>query len=65
MTDRYNIVRYFYKSARRRVVARRLTLNEAQAHCRDPDSSSRTTTSYVGLARTRKRGPWFDGFTQV
>ena len=46
----YEIVRYYHPSLDREdeVVRRRLTLAEAQKHCRDP--------------RTDKRGEYFDGY---
>lgn len=61
----YNVVR-FYKDAsiRRRVILERLTLDEAQAHCGNPETSSRTCTNKVGRARTRSLGAWFDGYEE-
>ena len=61
----YKIVR-FYRSAgiRRRVMDTGLTLEEAQAHCSDPESSSRTCTGKAGRATTRRVGDWFDGYTE-
>lgn len=58
----YDIVRHFM-NGQKRTIYTRLTLEEAQAHCSDPESSSRTCTSSVGKARTRKSGPWFDAYT--
>lgn len=67
MTDtdrRYSIVRhYFSRWPNRRTIARGLTLAEAQAHCTDPETSSSTATSSAARARTRRLGPWFDGYT--
>ncbi len=59
----YRIVR-LYKDAdiRRRVIARGLTLEEARAHCSDPETSSSTATTPEAKARTAKLGPWFDGY---
>jgi hypothetical protein len=61
----YKIVRYYrdpgFKS---RVVRRGLTLEEAQAHCNDPETSSRTCTLAPARRRTRLKGPWFDGYTE-
>lgn len=59
----HNIVR-MYKDAypRKRIIARGLTLEEAQAHCKNPETSSSTCTSSAGKARTRRLGPWFDGY---
>lgn len=59
----YKIVRFFPNS--QRVIDRGLTLEQAQAqdHCNDPQTSSRTATSKAGKARTSRHGKWFDGFT--
>jgi hypothetical protein len=46
--DRYNIVRFFRKSGRRKIIHRNVTLEVAQLHCNDP--------------RTRRAGVWFDGY---
>jgi len=55
----YKIVR-FYMLKGKRVIKRGLTLEEAQAHCKDPQSSSRTAKGRD--AYTRRVGAWFDGF---
>lgn len=59
----YKIVR-MYRDAdiRRRTIKRGLTLEEAQEHCRDPETSSSTCTKYAGRKRTERLGPWFDGY---
>lgn len=60
---RYKIVRHYFDGSRgRRTVQRGLTLAEAQKHCRSPESSSKSAVSSAGRARTRKYGPWFDGY---
>lgn len=59
----YRVVRHFFRSNRKITVLDRLTLAEAQEHCKSPESSSRTATSSAAKARTRKSGPWFDGYT--
>ena len=61
----YRIVR-FYQSAsiRRRVIDTGLTLEEAQEHCQDPETSSRTCTRSTGRRRTRQIGAWFDGYEE-
>jgi hypothetical protein len=58
---RYDIVRFFQRSERE-VIKRGLTLEEAQAHCTDPETSSKTATSAEAQERTRTRGEWFDGY---
>lgn len=63
MPDTYKIVRNYQRaSIRRRVMARSLTLAEAQQWCHDPNTSSRTATRAVDVARTKRLGPWFDGY---
>lgn len=60
----YRIVRHFYNSGRKRTVKRMALLADAQRHCQDPETSSRTATKAVGRRRTRLYGPWFDGYTE-
>ena len=59
----YKIVRGYFNGGRR-TIKRGLTLEEAQAHCRNPETSSRTATSAAARRRTAERGPWFDGYTE-
>lgn len=59
----YHIVRHYMNSSNR-VIKRGLTLEEAQAHCKDPETSSRTATSSKARQRTKSRGPWFDGYSE-
>lgn len=62
-TNRYRIVRFYaYKESR--TLRRGLTLEEAQAHCRDPETSSRTCRKPKNVWETRRHGPWFDGYTE-
>lgn len=62
----YKIVRmYFNDEIPSRTIKRGLTLEEAQAHCSSDESSSKTATSRAGRERTRKYGPWFDGFQEA
>jgi hypothetical protein len=61
----YKIVRmYFSDDHPTRTIKRGLTLEAAQAHCNDPETSSSTCTGSIGRARTRRLGPWFDGYTE-
>ena len=57
----YKIVRNYFKGGYR-VVKKGLTLEEAQEHCRNPETSSRTATSKAAVVRTKNRGPWFDSY---
>ena len=59
----YDIIRHFQRSNYKYRVHVALTLEQAQAHCRDPETSSSTCTSAEGNRRTRRSGPWFDGYT--
>lgn len=60
----YKIVRMFANSWARPVIETGLTLEEAKAHCQDPQTSSRTATAAWAVALTTKSGPWFDGFEE-
>lgn len=61
----YKIIRFYFNHYGGRTIRKNLTLEQAQAHCKDPESSSRTCTSGAGKARTRKFGPWFDGYDKM
>lgn len=59
----YKIVRhYMNRHPNRRTIARGLTLEQAQAHCRDPETSSSKAVGAAARARTKRLGPWFDGY---
>lgn len=60
----YRIVRFYKDGPPARTIARGLTLEMAQEHCSDPETSSTTCTNAAGRARTRKHGAWFDGYTE-
>lgn len=62
----YKIIRHYFDFRYPdRTVKTRLTLEEAQAHCEDPETSSSTYTKYAGRKRTHDRGQWFDGYTET
>ena len=59
----YRIVRFFQREAQPNVVLRTgLTLDVAQAHCNDPETSSVTAKGYPAQQRAKLYGPWFDGY---
>ena len=63
----YRIVRLFFDRERnpaRRVIKTGLTLEEAQAHCNDPETSSSTCKSARCLRYTKQHGEWFDGYEE-
>lgn len=64
MAGTYKIVRMYFNEHPRRTIKRGLTLEEAQEHCRDPETSSRTCTKSRNLLRTQLMGPWFDGYEE-
>jgi hypothetical protein len=64
MSKTYKIVRRYFRDNRRRVIRRGLTLEQAQAHCNDPETSSKTATTHHARALTSRRGPWFDGYDE-
>ncbi len=57
----YKVIRFYNDDRPRRTIENGLTLEEAQAHCQDPETSSSTCS-----ARKRKRigGQWFDGYEE-
>ncbi len=61
--ETYRIVRMYFEGGKR-VIMTGLSLDDAQAHCNDPETSSSTCTSAAALRRTEQRGPWFDGYEQ-
>ena len=62
--ETYKITRNYFDSDRRDTIFTGLTLEEAQEHCYDKQTSSHTCTQAAGLARTEKHGAWFDGYEQ-
>lgn len=61
----YKIVRFYADLKKKsKDVRKGLTLEEAQKHCSNPETSSRTARSATARKRTRLYGPWFDGYTE-
>ncbi len=60
----YKVVRMFFKGGKR-TIKTGLSLEEAQAHCKDPETSSSTCKKPHNVRRTRERGPWFDGYEEM
>ena len=62
----YKIVRFHFNDEvwKPRTMKTGLTLEEAQSHCKDPETSSSTYKSVRNLAYTEQRGAWFDGYEE-
>jgi len=67
MADTYRIVRHYFNGGSGstiRTIDTGLSLEQAQAHCQDPETSSSTCTTAAGKRCTRQHGAWFDGYTR-
>lgn len=63
--ETYKVIRYFQNDeVGPKIVATGLTLEEAQAHCQDPESTSSKCKSQEGCERTKRFGNWFDGYRE-
>ncbi len=65
----YKIIRHYMDEAgplacNSEVIKTGLTLEEAQAHCRDPETSSSTCVKPENKARTEEYGPWLEGYEE-
>jgi hypothetical protein len=58
----YRIVRRYTGTGKMRILKSGVTLQEAQAHCNDPNNDSETATSAAARAITLRNGPWFDTY---
>lgn len=62
---RYKVVRFFlHNEEEYRIIKADLSLEEAQEHCQNPETSSSTATSEWARHYTEKYGPWFDGYEE-
>lgn len=60
----YKIVRMYFNEYPNRQIKTGLTLEQAQAHCHDPETCSSTAVKREGKHRTKTYGPWFDGYEE-
>lgn len=60
----YQIIR-FYQNGNNEIIETLNTLEEAQSHCKDPETSSQTCKLEENIMITRLNGPWFDGYREV
>ena len=62
----FNVIRmYFDDDVSSKVIKKHITLEDAQIHCRDKETSSSTCEGSTGIERTAKYGAWFDGYVEV
>lgn len=54
----YNVIRMYANDRRTRIIKRDQTLEQAQEHCRDPETSSSTCKN------NKPGGQWFDGYEE-
>lgn len=67
MEKLYKVVRYYQNDRKPRVMRKNLTLKQAQKHCHDPETSSKTKGNPGPKALARmdeKQLHWFDGYTE-
>lgn len=61
--DTYKIIRFYGPPKnRKRTIFHGLTLQEAQAWCNDPETSSETVVTERARSYTQRIGRWFDGY---
>ena len=60
----YRIVRFHFQHPRKLIKLVR-TLEAAQEHCSDPETSSRTCKSREAVQYTALWGQWFDGYEET
>ena len=60
----YKIVRVYQLKRRRYTLRYGLTLEQAQQHCDNPETSSSTCTTRAARQTTYRNGPWFDSYTE-
>ena len=57
----YKVIRVYQNGMKQTVRGMtRLSEEEAQAHCPDAETSSKTCTKPANVKRTKLRGPWVD-----
>jgi len=62
--ESYQIIRMYESGRKARVLAKGMTLAEAQEWCNDPETSSSTAQSWKAKRHTQRHGRWFDGFRE-
>ena len=61
----YKIIRMFLDDdVPSKIMRTGLTLEQAQSHCQDKETSSSTCEGITGIECTEQFGKWFDGYDQ-
>lgn len=55
---------YLQRPGQKRTIMTGLSLEQAQAHCQDQETSSSTCTKSNNVRRTKQMGMWFDCYTE-
>lgn len=63
MKKTYSVYCYVFRG-KTTLVAKGLTLEQAQRCCNSPETSSRTATREKAVQRTKELGPWFYGYVE-
>jgi hypothetical protein len=56
----YTVVRKYRNGSPDKIIETMVTIEEAQEHCKDSETSSRTCKGKKALEHTEKYGEWFD-----
>jgi hypothetical protein len=62
--QKFKIVRNFFEGYPDKTIKRGLTEEEAQAWCKDPETSSSTAKGEAAHEILRKYGEWYDGYAE-
>jgi len=65
MTTKYVIIRKFHKTPGQNMIIKRgVSLQDAKAHCTNPEACSKTAADLTAHILTRHFGPWSDSYQQ-
>ena len=62
--ETYSITRMYQGEKANELIETGLTLEEAQDHCGDDETSSSTCVEQYNIDHTNKYGAWFDGYNE-
>lgn len=62
---KFKVIRYYFNdNIPSLLIATGLTFEQAQEHCKNPETSSTTCKLPENIKHTQKFGPWFDGYSE-